>query len=205
MKYYRRLLLVGYLAWGLPLLVATVVLLGYWLTRAPIFLEVGFLLLLVGFICTLFGLISVREFLRLNRSAPESERKQGRQRGQIANVLLLLNFPIAFLYLLIGIDLAGHMYLEIVNDTPYSLDQVVVFSSNERLDLGAMRPGEEVKTYFSPKAEGKVTIGVTAGPEYREAVLTEYAAIPSFHDRKILISNDLKFSIQSIKGVVVAP
>ena len=109
---YRILLSSGFICWGFPLLAATIDLFAYWQTRTQFLVDIGFLLLMVGFILGLVGIGCVLLFLLLNMRSAEPERQMGRRSGFSAIALILLNIPLAAFYSLVGVHLASNIYLE---------------------------------------------------------------------------------------------
>jgi hypothetical protein len=196
---YRVLLISGFICWGVPLLAATIGLFAYWQTRTQFLVDIDFLLLVVGFILGLVGIGCVLLFLLLNMRSAEPERQRGRRKGLIAITLILLNVPLALSYTFVGGHLASQIYLEIVNDSPYRLNQVVIISARYRLDLGALDSGEKIDTYYHPKAESDVKIQIVSKNQVKEATITGYASMFGLDDSRITISKDSEIIIQNLK------
>lgn len=196
---YRILLISGFTCWGFPQLAATIGLFAYWQTRAEFLEGIGFLLLVVGFILGLAGIGCVLLFLLLNMRSAKPERQKGRRNGFIAIALILLNVPIAFFYSLFGGHLASQIYLEIVNDSPYRLNQVVIISAAYRLDLGELAPAEKIDAYYNPKAESGVKIQIVSNNQVKEATITGYAAMFGLDDSRIIVTKDSEIIIQKLK------
>ena len=196
---YSGLLISGFTCWGFPLLAATIGLFGYWQTRAHFLVDIGFLLLVVGFILGLVGVGCVLLFLLLNMRSAEPERRKGRRRGFSAIALILLNVPLALSYSFVGGHLANQIYLEIVNESPYRLSQVVIISAAYRLDLGKLDPGEKIDTYYNPKAESGVKIQIVSENQAKAATITDYAAMFGLDDSRIIVSRDSEIIIQKLK------
>jgi hypothetical protein len=196
---YRILLISGFICWGVPLLAATIGLFAYWRTHAQFLVNIGFLLLVIGFILGLAGIGCVLLFLLLNMRSAEPERQKGRRNGFIGIGLILLNIPLALLYSFGGGHLASQIYLEIVNDSPYRLNQVLIISAAYRLDLGELDPGEEIDTYYSPKAESDVKIQIVSNNQVKEATISGYAAMFGLDDSRITVTKDSEIIIQKLK------
>ena len=196
---YSGLLISGFICWGGPLLVATIGLFAYWQTHAQFLVNIGLLLLLAGFILGLIGIGCVLLFLLLNMRSAEPERQKGRRNGFIAIALIFLNVPVAFFYSLVGAYLASQIYLEIVNDSPYRLNQVVIISAAYRLDLGGLDPGEKIDTYYNPKAESGVKIQIASNNQVKEATITGYAAMFGLDDSRIIVTKDSEIIIQKLE------
>ncbi|MDH3886226.1 MAG: hypothetical protein OET63_18540 [Desulfobacterales bacterium] len=196
---YRVLLISGFICWGGPLLAATIGLFAYWQTHAQLLVNIGFLLLVIGFILGLVGIGCVLLFLLLNMRSAEPTRQKGRRNGFIGIGLILLNIPLALLYSLVGGHLASQIYLEIVNDSPYRLNQVVIISAAYRLDLGELEPGEQIDTYYHPKAESDVKIQIVSNDQVKEATISGYAAMFGLDDSRIIITTDSEIIIQKLK------
>ena len=196
---HRGLLISGFFCWGVPLLAATIVLLAYWQTRAPFLLDIGFLLLVAGFILGLVGIGCVLLFLLLNMRSAEPGRQMGRRNGFIAIALILLNVPLAFFYSLVGGHLAGQIYLEIVNESPYRLNPVVIISAAHRLDLGELDPGEKIDTYYTPRQESGVKIQIGSNNQVKEATITGYATMLGLDDSRIIVTKDLEIIIRRLR------
>ena len=196
---YRGLLISGFICWGVPLLAATTGLFAYWQIRAEFLVDFGFLLLVAGFILGLIGIGCVLLFLLLNMRSTEPERQKGRRTGFIVIVLILLNLPLAFFYSLVGGHLASQIYLEIVNESPYRLNQVVIISAAYRLDLGELAPDEKIDTYYNPKAESSVKIQIVLKNQVKEATITGYATMFRLDDSRIIVTKDLEIAIRKLK------
>jgi hypothetical protein len=196
---YKVLLISGFICWGVPLLAATIVLFAYWQTHAYFLLDIGFLLLVAGSILGLVGIGCVLLFLLLNMRTAESERREGRRISINAITLILLNIPLALVYVFVGGHLASKIYLEIVNESPYRLNQVVIISVAHRLNLGELDPGEKIDTYYHPKAESDVKIQIVLKNQVKEATITGYASKFGIDDSRIIVSKDSEIIIQKFK------
>ena len=196
---YKVLLISGFICWGVPQLAATIGLFAYWQTRAGFLEGIGFLLLVTGFILALVGIGCVLLFLLLNMRSAEPERREGRRISINAITLILLNIPLAFLYILVGTHLASQIYLEIVNESPYRLNQVVIISAAYRLDLGELEPGEKIDTHYNPKAESSVKIQIVSKNQVKEAMITGYATSFVSDDCRIIVSKDSEIIIQKLR------
>lgn len=195
---YRFLLFTAYVAWGVPILAGTICLAGYWLTRDLLYPSVGIVVLISGFFLALIGIACVAVYIFLNRESPDADRKRGRRRATIASGLLILNFPVALLYVMSGGYLGNRIYVEVINRSPQELDQIVVVSSRDRLDVGSLVPGEKTFAYFNPRVEGKVGIQITAGRIVKEAEITGYAAAFGMDDSRIVITEDMDIVVQKM-------
>ena len=195
---YRVLIISGFICWGAPLLAATIGLFAYWQTRAPFLANIGFLLLVAGFILGLVGIGCVLLFLLLNMRSAEPERQRGRRNGFIAIGLILLNVPLALFYSFVGGHLASQIYLEIVNDSPYHLNQVTIISAAYRLNLGELAPGEKVETYYHPRQESGVKIQIHLNNQVKEATITGYAAMFGLDDSRIIVTKDSQIIVQKL-------
>ena len=195
---YRGLLISGFICWGMPLLAATIVLFAYWQTHAHFLLDIGFLLLVSGFILGLVGIGCVLLFLLLNMRSAEPERLEGRRISIKAITLILLNIPLALVYVFVGGHLASQIYLEVVNESPYHLNQVVIISAAHRLDLGELGPGEKIDTYYNPRQESGIMIQIGSNNQVKEATITGYATMFGLDDSRIIVSKDLKIIVQKL-------
>ena len=195
---YKVLLISGFICWGVPLLAATIVLLAYWKTHAEFLLGDGLLLLVAGFTLGLVGIGCVLLFLLLNMRSAEPERSEGRRRGFIAITLILLNIPVALIYVFVGGHLASRIYLEIVNESPYRLNQMVIITNAHRQDLGELEPGEKIETYYHPKQESGVEIQIVSNNQVKEAIITDYATMLGQDDSRIIVSKDSEIIIQKL-------
>ena len=196
---YRVLLIFGFICWGVPLLAATIGLFAYWRTRAELLVDIGFLLLVAGFILALVGIGCVLLFLLLNMRSEEPGRQKGRRKGFIAIALILLNVPLAFFYSLIGGHLASQIYLEIVNESPYRLNRIVIISAAQRQDLGELEPGEKIETYHHPRQESDVKIQIVSNNQVKEATITGYANMLGQDDSRIIVTKDSEIIIRKLK------
>lgn len=196
---YRVLLISGFICWGGPLLAATIGLFAYWQTHAQLLVDIGFLLLAIGFVLGLVGIGCVLLFLLLNMRSAEPERQKGRHKGFIAIALILLNLPLALSYTFVGSHLASQIYLEIINDSPYRLNQVLIISAAYRRDLGELDPGAEIDTYYHPKAESDVKIQIVSNDQVKEATISGYAARFGLDDSRIIVTKDSEIIIQKLK------
>ena len=100
---------------------------------------------------------------------------------------------------LFGGHLASQIYLEIVNDSPYRLNQVVIISAAYRLDLGELDPGKKIDTYFNPPQESGVKIQVLSNNQVKEATITVYASKFGLDDSRIIVTKDSEIIIQKLK------
>ncbi len=189
----------GFICWGAPLLVATIVLFAYWQTHAYFLLDIGFLLLVAGFILGLVGIGCVLLFLLLNMQTAEPERREGRRISINAITLILLNIPLALVYVFVGGHLASKIYLEIVNESPYRLNQVVIISTAQDQDLGELAPGEKIEIYHHPRQESDVKIQIVSKNQVKEATITGYATMPGLDDSRIIVTKDLEIIIRKLK------
>ena len=162
-------------------------------------MDIGSLLLVAGFILAIVGIGCVLLFLLLNMRSAEPGRQKGRRTGFIAIALILLNIPLAFFYSLVGGHLASQIYLEIVNESPYRLNQVVIISATYRLDLGELAPDEKMDTYYDPKAESSVKIQIVSNNQVKEATITGYATMFGLDDSRILVTKDLEIIIRKLR------
>jgi len=195
---YRSLLIAAYLTWGLPLIAGTICLAGYGVTRDLFFPSVGIVVLIAGFFLALAGIACVAGYLFANRDTPNIDRKKGRRRAYLASGLLILNFPVAVLYVMLGGYLGNRIHIEVTNTSSQPVDQIVVVSSRARLDIGSLAPGENISVYFNPRVEGKVSIQVASGKTVKEAEITGYAAAFGMDDSRIVIAPDMKIHVQKI-------
>ena len=196
---YRVLLIFGFICWGVPLLAATIGLFAYWQTHAQLLVDIGFQLLVIGFVLGLVGIGCVLLFLLLNMRSAETERHKGRRKGFIAIALILLNVPLALSYSFVGSHLARQIYLEIVNDSPYRCNQIVIISAAYHLDLGELDPGEKIDTYYNPKAESDVKIQIVSNNQVKEATISGYATMFGLDDSRIIVTKDSEIIIQKLK------
>ena len=196
---YKVLLISGFICWGVPLLAATIVLFAYWQTHAEILLGDGLLLLVAGFILGLVGIGCVLLFLLLNMRSAEPQRREGRRISIKAITLILLNIPIALVYVFVGGHLASKIYLEIVNESPYRLNQVVIISTAQRQDLGELAPGEKIEIYHHPIQESNVKIQIVSNNQVKEATITGYANMLGQDDCRIVVAKDSEIIIQKLK------
>lgn len=196
---YKVLLISGFICWGFPLLAATIVLFAYWQTHAHFLLDMGFLLMVAGFILGVVGIGCVLLFLLLNMRSVESERHAGRRISINAITLILLNIPLALVYVFVGGHLASKIYLEIVNESPYRLNQVVIISTAHRQDLGELEPGEKIETYYHPRQESDVKIQIISKNQVKEAMITNYASMLGRDDSRIIVTKDSEIIIQKLK------
>ena len=158
--------------------------------------DIGVLLLVVGFILGLVGVGCVLLFLLLNMRSAEPERRKGRRRGFGAIALILLNVPLALSYSFVGGHLANQIYLEIVNESPYRLNQVVIISTAHRQDLGELEPGEKIETYHHPKQESDVKIQIVSNNQVKEATITYYGTMYGLDDSRIIVTKDSEIIIR---------
>ena len=196
---YKVLLISGFICWGFPLLAATIVLFAYWQTHAHFLLDMGFLLMVAGFILGVVGIGCVLLFLLLNMRSAESERRAGRRISISAITLIILNIPLALVYVFVGGHLASKIYLEIVNESPYRLNQVVIISTAHRQDLGELEPGEKIETYYHPRQESDVKIQIISKNQVKEAMITNYASMLGRDDSRIIVTKDSEIIIQKLK------
>jgi hypothetical protein len=196
---YKILLISGFICWGGPLLAATIVLFAYWQTHAEFLLGDGLLLLVAGFILGLAGIACVLLFLLLNMRSAEPERREGRRMSIKAITLILLNIPIAIVYVFVGGHLASKIYLEIVNESPYRLNRIVIISAAQRQDLGELEPGEKIETYHHPRQESDVKIQIVSNNQVKEATITGYANMLGQDDSRIIVTKDSEIIIRKLK------
>lgn len=196
---YKALLISGFICWGAPLLAATIGLFAYWQTRAEFLVDIGFLFLVAGFFLALVGIGCVLLFLLLNMRSAEPERRKGRRISINAITLILLNIPIAFFYILVGTHLASQIYLEVVNESPYRLNQVVIISAAYRMDLGELAPDEKIDTYYNPRAESSVKVQIVLNNQVKEAIITGYASMFGLADSRIVVTKDSEIITQKLK------
>jgi hypothetical protein len=195
---YKVLLISGFICWGVPLLAATIVLFAYWQTHAESLLGDGLLLLVAGFILGLAGIACVLLFLLLNMRSAEPERREGRRMSIKAITLILLNIPIAIVYVFVGGHLASKIYLEIVNESPYRLNRIVIISAAQRQDLGELEPGEKIETYHHPRQESDVKIQIVSNNQVKEATITGYANMLGQDDSQIIVSKYCEIIIRKL-------
>ena len=196
---FKVLLISGFICWGGPLLAATIVLFAYWQTHAEFLLDIGFLLLVAGFILGFVGIGCVLLFLLLNMRSVEPERREGRRISIKAITLILLNIPIAVVYVFVGGHLASKIYLEIINESPYRLNQVVIISAEQRQDLGELESGEKIEIYHHPRQESDVKIQIVSKNQVKEAMITDYATMLGLDDSRITVTKDSEIIIQKLK------
>jgi hypothetical protein len=196
---YKVLLISGFICWGAPLLAATIDLFAYWQTHTQFLVDIGFLLLVVGFILGLVGIGCVLLFLLLNIRSAEPERREGRRISIKAITLILLNIPIALIYVFIGGHLASKIYLEIINESPYRLNQVVIISAAYRLDLNELAPDEKIDIDYNPRAESSVKVQIVSNNQVKEAIITGYASMLGQYDCRIVVTKDSEIIIQKLK------
>jgi hypothetical protein len=196
---YKLLLISGFVCWGFPLLAATIVLFAYWQTHAYFLLDIGFLLLVAGFILGLAGIGCVLLFLLLNMRTAEPERREGRRISINAITLILLNIPLALVYVFVGGHLASKIYLEIVNESTYRLNQVVIISTAHRQDLGELEPGEKIETYYHPRQESDVKIQIVLKNQVKEAMITNYATMLGTDDSRIIVTKNSEIIIRKLR------
>jgi|GEM_PF-2810433 len=195
---YRFLLITAYFAWGIPLIAGTICLAGYWVTRDLLFPSVGIVVLIAGFFLALAGVACAAGYILANRDLRGIDRKKGQRRAYLAAGLLIVNFPVALLYVLLGGYLGNRIHLEVTNTSSQPMDRIVVVSSSARLDIGSLDPGEEISFYFNPRTEGKVSIQVASGQTVKEAEITGYAAAFGIDDSRIVIDHDLDIHVQKM-------
>lgn len=95
--------------------------------------------------------------------------------------------------------LASQIYLEIVNQSPYRLNQVVIIAAAYRLDLGELAPGEKIDTYYNPAAESGFKIQIVSNNQVKEAIITDDATMFGSDDSRIIVSPDSEIVIQKLK------
>ena len=112
--------------------------------------------------------------------------------------LILLNIPVALVYVFVGGHLASRIYLEIVNESPYRLNQVLIINIAHREELGELDPGEKIETYYTLRQEGGVRIQISLNNQVKEATITDYAAMFGLDDSRIIVSKDSEIIIQKL-------
>jgi len=152
------------------------------------------LTLMIGGVLTCTGLILLSLFVFINWQSGEGWGQIFKKRVLLPATLLLLNFPIAFAFLSAGIYLQSLIYLHISNKSPQNIKEIVISSALNNKNLGSLKSGDTIKTYFSPKAESPVVISVRTSDSEREAVISDYP-FGSHDDSKVIIKDNLDINI----------
>ena len=123
---------IGYVAAIGTFLIATIILLGDFFGWKGDFAGAGFLFLAIAFIGNLAVLLTIVII-------GEFKRRTGYLKGIYA---MLLNLPVAILYIIIGSYLQGFYRLELNNDTDSTISQIELYGcSNHALET--LHPGEQ--------------------------------------------------------------
>jgi len=183
------LIAISYLCALLPLFFGTLVFLGWYVTQQSIFWLFGIYTIIIGSILVLLG------FVTLIIQAFRYQKSFWKQR--LAIIMLLLNFPVAILYMFLVVVVETRIELEIINQSQRTLDSIVIQDPVAKITLAPIAPGQSVKTYFCPEGEGLLEIFVSSDTQKTEAIISGY--ITTFprnkHDSQIIINPNLEITI----------
>jgi hypothetical protein len=134
---HRQLLRFAVLMWAAPLVVASVVMLGYVFLRAQLFVAVGLVLLGVGGLCLIAGIVAVLLILATRNRFLESPRRYYKKPALAVLGLLLLNLPVALLYVVTGgLLLEPAAQLAVPSPSGHYLAEIVTLGEGDRPPYG---------------------------------------------------------------------
>jgi len=183
------LITLSYISALLPLLFGTLIFLGWYLTRSLIFWLLGIYTIIIGTILVLLGFVTLLIHSLRNKKSFLKQR--------LVIIMLLLNFPLATIYMFIVLIVETRIELEIVNQTQRTLDSIVIQGPVDKITLEPIASGQQVKTYFYPEGEGLLEIFISSDDQKTEGIISRY--ITTFprnkHDSKIIVSPNLEMTI----------
>jgi len=144
------------------LTVGTTIYTAWRFTHLDWLMGAGMLWLLTGSLLTLGGFV----FLRNCR---------GRIRG--ITLLLLLNFPVAFLCTISAIDVYTRIEVIVVNASNVPLTNLKLHCAGEVIELPDLPPGRGVARVIRPRGDGDLQIEYTAGRAEWRTILMGYVSM----------------------------
>ncbi|HWR87510.1 MAG TPA: hypothetical protein VN277_03715 [Acidiferrobacterales bacterium] len=135
--HHRRLYYIALFMWAAPLVVASVIMLGFLFLRSSFFVVGGMVLLAVGGLCLSAGLIAVIAILATRNKFQESPRRYYKKPALRVLGLLLLNLPIATTYVVVGGMLLERAETEAVaSPSGHYLAEIINLDANEAPPYG---------------------------------------------------------------------
>jgi hypothetical protein len=134
---HRRLFRIALFMWAMPLIAASVIMLGFLFLRSSFFVVSGMLLLAVGGLCLSAGLIAVMAILATRNRFQESPRRYYKKPALRVLGLLLLNLPIATVYVVVvGLLLEKAETDAVVSPSGRYLAEVINLDADEKPPYG---------------------------------------------------------------------
>ncbi len=175
----KRMVAVAWACWLVPLGLGMVAMVGYGLTRRDAFAGLGALALMGGTVAALGGLIlMVLTYSFTARVEPEI-RSRLRSRASVALVGILLNFPIAFICVIVGASLPTRIHLSVSNAGKTDVIDVHLDVLGTQVDIGDLKPGERWSGSVRGK-QGRAAVAWTDSGGRHESVWDEYADSDTF-------------------------
>lgn len=141
-----------------PMVAGTLIFL-FWLTfRWDWLMMAGWVTILVGLMCVAAGFINLCAYgwTELRAGTPTLGKLVFRL--AVATALLLLNFPLAWLYASIATGIQSRYWVTFVNGTATTIESIEVSDGAFRQQFGPLQPGATVRNYIRSKIkEGPVT------------------------------------------------
>jgi hypothetical protein len=131
----------------MPLSLGVGALLCYWFTANEFFVQVGLICVTVGAIAALAGTILVILTYSFSVRVVSDWRETIRWRAKLALAGVVLNFPIAFVCMTVGLVLVQRTLFEVRNEGAEPVQSVVLDIGTERIDIGDLAAGESWSTW----------------------------------------------------------
>jgi hypothetical protein len=159
---------------ALPLMVGTTVFVLWLLTNYRSLQGVGLFTIVGGFLLFLVGALCL--VLDAGRSLPAADRNRRRWKRLGVALLLLTNFPAAFVFIGVAARIEFSVSITVQNVGTAPIESFVVIAPGVRKELGPIPAGAERFVRFQPTGDGAVEYTMTLAGETSSGTLIDYVS-----------------------------
>ncbi|MBX7246655.1 MAG: hypothetical protein K1X53_14255 [Candidatus Sumerlaeaceae bacterium] len=143
-------------------------------TRERLLGEIGLLIILFGCFSVIVGFVYLASHIRVSVREGALTKRQAGFCGLLAGALLLVNFPMAGLYVSWGLEIDSRFTVTVINDGGAVVQNFAVQTPAERTDFGPIGPGRSSRRVLYIGREGALTYELRRGGGQTTGILSSY-------------------------------
>jgi len=165
----------------------TLIITLWFVTRADLLEDLGFLNILLGLVCTLGGVASLLYYVWTSVATHRRPAANWLLRSAVAGALLIGNFPLCGYYL----RLASMHSVRVVNATGTKIDSFIVADARGgQWELGPIPAGGRAKRLISINSDGPITFRATGKGATFAGTIEPYLATVSGKEWTVTLNPD---------------
>jgi hypothetical protein len=182
-------LLLAIICGSLPLVLGLSVFGAYRATRMDLLLTIGGAIIIAGLSMAILGAVSIVMFIRRARLSQLS-LKQIHTRSACASALLFSNFPVALFCILITAQGMSIERIDLTNDSPNPLRNVVINWPGGEITISELGPGQTTHLELLIQADGAVQFAADRAGQSCSGTLIGYVTPNAASDHRLSILTD---------------